>query len=403
MAQPASAGAQGGTATSRTSSNWMTTHPVTVGYQDGALHPLWISTSGMRIARLLGASAIWVPDHFMGFAPRWMWVPEIVPAAKVLHSMDALFDPVPLLTLAALKHRKVWLGTSVTEPIRRHPMSLAQTFVTLDHISRGRAILGIGNGLRENTEPYGLPTDQRVNRLDEALRIIRMLWASGGKPVDFSGKFWTLKDAVFDLPLYRGRRPRIFLGAHFPRMLRMCGRYADGWLPGQKVEAEQYRSRLETVRDAALSAGRSMNDFVPGQTLLLAFGSSRQQVLDLAIRNPYCAYMALGMPPDVWKECGAAHPLGEEFGGFLEIVPSRIDRPVIDRALAAINEKLLERLFYMGTPSDVLAQAAPLAAAGCRHFILANMGGAFTGAGLSDFARMGKLIRGLKRLSAPAL
>ena len=47
---------------------------------------------------------------------------------------------------------------------------------------------------------------------------------SGGKPVDYQGKFWTLKDAVFDLPLYKGKPPRLFMGAHFPRMLRMCRR-----------------------------------------------------------------------------------------------------------------------------------------------------------------------------------
>jgi phthiodiolone/phenolphthiodiolone dimycocerosates ketoreductase len=357
----------------------------------------------MRISTLLGADAIWLPDHFMGFAPKWMWVPEIVPAAKVIHSMDALFDPIPLLTLAALKHRKVWLGTSVTEPIRRHPMSLAQTFVTLDHISRGRAILGIGNGLRENTEPYGLPTDQRVARLEEALHLIRLLWGSAGKPIDYQGKFWTLKDAVFDLPLYRGRPPRMFVGAHFPRMLRMCGRYADGWLPGQKVDAAEYAGRLAVIRDAALKADRTLAHFVPGQTLLLAFGKSRRAVLDQALRHPYCAYMALGLPPEFWRECGTSHPLGEDFGGFLEIVPSRIDRTVVDRALAALNERLLERLFYMGTPGDIFAEVAPLARAGCRHFILANMGASFTGAGLSDFARMGTLMRALKKLEAPTL
>jgi len=381
----------------------MATHRVTVGYQDGSLHPLWVSRMGMRLSTLLGAEAIWLPDHFMGFAPKWMWVPEIVPAAKVIHSMDALFDPIPLLTMAALKHRKVWLGTSVTEPIRRHPMSLAQTFVTLDHISKGRAILGIGNGLRENTEPYGLPTEQRVARLEEALHVIRLLWGSSGKPVNYEGKFWTLKDAVFDLPLYKGRPPRLFVGAHFPRMLRMTGRYADGWLPGQKVDAAEYAGRLAIIREAALKAGRALHDFIPGQTLLLAFGKSRRAILDLALRNAYCAYMALGLPPELWKESGSTHPLGEEFGGFLEIVPSRIDRTIIDRALGALNERLLERLFYMGTPDDILAEVAPLAQAGCRHFILANMGASFTGAGLSDFARMGKLMRGLKKLEAPAL
>ena len=92
--------------------------------------------------------------------------------------------------------------------------------------------------------------------------------------------------------------------------------------------------------------------------------------------------MALGLPPAVWSESGTMHPLGEDFGGFLEIVPSRVDRAMIDRALAGMNEVLLDKLFYMGTPDEILAEAAPLAAAGCRHFILANMGASFTGAGL---------------------
>ncbi len=376
---------------------------VTVGYQDGCLHPLWIFRTGVRIATFLGARAVWLPDHFMGFAPKWMWTPENVPAARVIHSMDALFDPVPLLTLVAKRHRRVWIGTSVTEPIRRHPMSLAQTFVTLDHISKGRAILGIGNGLRENTEPYGLPCDKRVARLEEAIEIISLLWNSNGSPIDYEGRFWRLKDAVFDLPLYRGRPPRLFVGAHFPRMLKLCGRVASGWLPGQKVDGTVYAQRLGVIREAAADAGRSLRDFVPCQTLLVAFGPSRRWVVEKALGNKYCAYMAMGLPPEVWKECGLEHPLGPDFGGFLEIVPSRTTPAQVEAARERLNEALLERLFYMGTPEDIAEEAAPLARAGCRHFIIANMGGAFTGNGLKDYAAMAALMRRLRKLEAPAL
>jgi phthiodiolone/phenolphthiodiolone dimycocerosates ketoreductase len=352
----------------------------------------------MRIAAWLGANAIWVPDHFMGFAPKWMWTEDVVPAAKLIHSMDALLDPIPVLTLAATRHRRVWLGTSVTEPIRRHPASLAQTFVTLDHIAKGRAILGIGNGLRENTEPYGLPCDRRVARLEEALHIIRTLWNSRGTPITYEGRFWRLEDAVFDLPLHKGKAPRIFLGAHFPRMLRLCGRYGDGWLPGQKVGGDVYAERLGVIREAAQAARRSMENFVPGHTLLVAFGASKDAVMAKALKNKYVAYLALGLPPDVWAECGAQHPFGPAFQGFIELVPSRVDAEAVDKALTQLSPPLLDRLFYMGSPDEILQETAPLAAAGCRHFVLANMGAAFTGAGLSDVWRMGRLIRGLKRL-----
>jgi phthiodiolone/phenolphthiodiolone dimycocerosates ketoreductase len=376
---------------------------VTIGYQESSLHPLWLSRVGTRIATSLGAQAIWVPDHFMGFAPKWMWVPEVMPVARLIHSMDALFDPIPILTLAARRHPLCWIGTSVTDPIRRHPMSLAQSFVTLDHIAKGRAILGIGNGIVENTEPYGFPADDRVRRLEEAIRIIRLLWESGGRPLDFEGEFWRLRDAVFDLPLYNGSPPRLFVGAHFPRMLAICGRWADGWLPGQKIDAAEYGARLSRIRAAAAKAGRRMGAFTAAQTLLVCFGKSKAHVVDLALRNPYCAYMALGLPPAVWKECGAAHPLGESFEGFLALVPSRTTREQVAAAQARLTPTMLEHLFYMGTADDIFAQAAPLAAAGCNHFILANMGALFTGGGVADFLEMGKLMRRLKKLEALAL
>ena len=71
-------------------------------------------------------------------------------------------------------------------------MSLAQSFVTLDHLSKGHAILGIGNGESENVEPYGLPWDKPVARIEEALTIIRLLWENVGRPVDYDGQFWKL-------------------------------------------------------------------------------------------------------------------------------------------------------------------------------------------------------------------
>ncbi len=235
---------------------------VSVGYQDGCLHPLWLSRVSMRLAVSFGASALWVPDHFMSFTPRSVWQPDITPAAKLVPSLDALFDPVQMLAVTATRIRRVDLGTSVTEAFRRHPMSLAQAFVTLDHLSKGRAILGIGNGIRENTEPYGLAYEHQLARLEEALVVIRALWSSGGEPVTRDGRFWPLRDAIFGLPLYKGRAPRLFVAAHYPRMLRLTGRYADGWLPGQKVSPAEYRVRLDIIRAAAADAGRSMQDFL---------------------------------------------------------------------------------------------------------------------------------------------
>jgi phthiodiolone/phenolphthiodiolone dimycocerosates ketoreductase len=77
-----------------------------------------------------------------------MWKPDICAAASVIHSGDALFDPVAVMANVAAQFPDLVVGTSVTEAIRRHPVSLAQSFVTLDHLSEGRVLFGIGNGLR---------------------------------------------------------------------------------------------------------------------------------------------------------------------------------------------------------------------------------------------------------------
>jgi phthiodiolone/phenolphthiodiolone dimycocerosates ketoreductase len=371
---------------------------VTVGYQDPCLHPLWLTSAGLRIARLMGAESLWLPDHYMGFISSLVWKPEITPAAKVVHSPDGFFDPLQILAVTASRMRGVDLGTAVTEAYRRHPMSLAQSFVTLDHLSKGHAILGIGNGERENVEPYGLPWGKQVARLEEALTIIRLLWTSAGTPVTYEGKFWKLRDAVFNLPLYGGKPPRIWIASHAPRMLDLTGRFGDGWLPTLKTSPEEYASRLATILAAGRAAGRNMDHFVPGQLVMVALGESRGKVIDVARRSRMGAAMALLAPDAVWKAQGLTHPLGDGFGGFYDIVPPRVTVEHIDAAARTMTPELLLSSLYAGSPEEVRDEIAPLVAAGARHVIVTNIGGSITGGGPADLWRLGSLIRKLRRL-----
>ena len=120
---------------------------------------------------------------------------------------------------------------------------LAQTALTIDHLARGRFILGLGSGESENTLPYGFDFARPVSRFEEALRVIRLLWESDG-PVDFDGQFYTLHHARLDTEPYDGRLPPIWIGASGPRMLDIAGRYADGWWPAGAWTPEQYAEML---------------------------------------------------------------------------------------------------------------------------------------------------------------
>lgn len=372
--------------------------PITVGYQDECIHPMWLTRLGLRSARLLGAQSLWVPDHFMSFIPALVWNEQVTPAAKVVHSPDAFFDPLQVLALTATRMRGVDVGTAVTEAFRRHPMSLAQSFVTLDHISRGHAILGIGNGEKENVEPHGLPWEKQVARLEEALQIIRLLWGSQGTPISFDGKFWKLRDAVFNLPLYKGREPRIWIASHAPKMLALTGRYGDGWLPTLKTPPGEYRRRLDVILDARRQAGRPEEGFTPCIMAMIALGRSRDELLEAILKSRLGAAMSLLVPAEVWKQHNLRHPLGDNFKGFYDIVPPRVTEEDIQAAADQLIPELLLSSLYVGNADDICQQLAPTVGAGARHVILSNVGSAITGGGPMDLMRLGSLFRKLKKL-----
>ena len=174
-------------------------------------------------AREFGLDAVVVWDHLQDFYPSALWDGAFGLYAGEHASPHTWFDYQTLLGYLAGRAGGLRLGVGVTEPFRRHPIVIAQAAVTLAHLSPRPVILGIGAGERENTDPYGLPFDRPVGRLEEALRIIRTALTSQG-PFDFHGTHYQLDGAVLDLQPPPGRTPEIWIAAHGPRMLRLTGR-----------------------------------------------------------------------------------------------------------------------------------------------------------------------------------
>src|SRR2546430_11917498 len=149
---------------------------LSVGIESNCTAPLQLERVSLRLFKLMGVDSLLLPDHYLSFVPRPVWNPESTPAAKMVPSPDAFFDPFVMMGMMAARYRRVRIGTGVTEAFRRHPATLAQAFVTLDHLTGGRAILRIGHGERENTAPYRIPFIKRVARPRGAPTVLRRLW-----------------------------------------------------------------------------------------------------------------------------------------------------------------------------------------------------------------------------------
>ena len=178
----------------------------------------------------------------------------------------------------------------------------------------GRAILGIGTGEREGNEPYGVDWSKPVARTIEALATIRALWASPGELVTRDSPFFPLRDAIFDLPPYRGKYPEIWVASHGPRMLRATGRYADGWFPVTHFQPEEYAAALEVVRTAASDAGRDPMSIVPASYVFVVTGRSRDEV-DETLGSAAHPRLRTQSPCHRVGRHGGRHPFGDDFTG----------------------------------------------------------------------------------------
>jgi phthiodiolone/phenolphthiodiolone dimycocerosates ketoreductase len=317
-----------------------------------------------------GYDSIWWPDHLMGWIPPSIWTPDLFGIASYIQSPNLFLETTTTIAAVASRTSRVTLGTSVIDAVRRHPAVLAQTIMTLDHIAKGRLIIGIGAGERENISPYGLPYDRLADRVEEAIRIMHLLWESNGSEVNYDGKFWKLKNAVLDLPSYGGKPPQIWIAAHRRRMLQLVGRLGDGWLPTQMTKSE-YQKAIEVVEKEAKGSGRDPSKIARGMwawTILARDEETVRRMLD----SPFAKATALILPSDTFEELGYEHPLGKKFYGLTDYIPNNYNRAEAMSALGKVPLQVCERAFLFGTPEQVVRKIEEYAELGLQHIVLWN-------------------------------
>ena len=308
--------------------------------------------------------SIWLPDHMVSFWPDSIWTPEFTDLAVASPSPHRHLDGMAVAAAAAVLTENVPLVTSVVDTVRRHPASLAQSALTIDHLAKGRFILGLGSGEAENIEPYGFDFDRPVSRFEEALHVIRLLWDSDG-PVSFDGQFYRLQHARLDTEPYDGRFPPIWIGASGPRSLDIAGRYADGWWPAGAWTPEDYAQKLARVRGSAERAGRDPMAITPCFIQVCVMGRDDTALAEI-LEAPLVKSFLLQVSAELLSSFGFDHPMGEGWRGFHDIDPAVLTRDRIIDFLDRVEPEMILAVVPHGTPKQVAQTVKEYVDAGLR-------------------------------------
>jgi coenzyme F420-dependent oxidoreductase len=278
-------------------------------------------------------------------------------------------DAFTLLTMIACHTSKVHLATGIVPVYSRTPALLAQTVASLDAISNGRAILGLGTSGRLVIEQWhGEKFDRPLQRTREYIEIIRM--ALAGERVNYEGHFYQVQRFRMATEPVQDRLP-IYVASLGPKNLELTGQLADGWLPTW-VDVLRLPEMTQQVVQPALAAGRSASDVtVAPQVLALASNTEEENAHARNLARAHMAYYVGGMGTyynDLFRRYGYV----EESARVREAWEAG-DR---ERAAQSITDEMLDNITIIGDRDDCLRKVEKYRQAGADMPVLAFPHGA---------------------------
>lgn len=171
-------------------------------------------------------------------------------------------QPLSVVAFLAARTSRIRLGFGVYLLPLLNPLAMAEEFATIDQLSAGRLILGLGSGYRSTEfKAFGIPFEQRFARLEEYVAVLRGLWS--GEPFTHQGSFGELERARLFLQPYRKEGPPIWLGAFGPVGMRRAARLDCSWAVAPNGDVAEVAERMRSFAQALREAGRGFERDYP--------------------------------------------------------------------------------------------------------------------------------------------
>ena len=266
-------------------------------------------------------------------------------------------DAFTILAMIACNTQNIGLATGIVNVFSRTPALIAQSIASLDIMSKGRAILGLGSSGKVVVEGWhGVPFDFPLGRTREYVEIIRK--ALSGAPVDHQGKFYQMERFRMISPPVQERLP-IYLASLGPKNLALTGEVADGWLPVW-ANRERLPDLLEQVNQGAATSGRSISDVTVAPYLMCYTGDTPEDVaLGEQLLKAHMAYYIGGMGTfyfESFSRAGFANESQKIRGAW-----NSRDR---EKAAAAVTDRMLESVAVLGDAQQCRDQMTKFRQAG---------------------------------------
>lgn len=281
-----------------------------------------------------GFDSVWVFERLL-----WPVKPQTpyggVPNLPIPVEYQSVLDPLETLTYLAGNTQRISLGTSIIDILFHNPVILARRFATLDVLSGGRVIAGLGLGWsKDEYDASGIPFSHKGARADEYMQVLKRIWTDD--VVEFRGQFYNIPASKIGPKPVQKPHPPILLGAYSPKAFPRIVNYADGWIPiAGSVPLEQQEQAINGLREAARKANKDPSNiriFVLSYPNVL--DASSQSSSSNQQRSPMSGTIdQIGSDIDRFKAMGAEHiifgyafsPIGKDVKKMMEIT-KQLDR-----------------------------------------------------------------------------
>lgn len=276
-------------------------------------------------AEELGFDSVWALDRLLWPLQATSKYPGN-PQGKLPGVMQNTYDPLTVLTFVAARTRRVRLGTSVLVASYRSPLVVAKMAATLDVLSRGRFILGLGAGWSaDEFTSVNQDIAYRDDQTDEFLRVIKLLWTAD-EPC-FEGRFYRVAKSIFLPKPLQKPAPPIWIGGNSERAIKRAAEFGNAWHPTNRIGPLRLAEQMGHLRALAQKAGRD-----PG-----AIAATLRWNASPALTQNFVAEEVLQR---LWqyKEVGVRHVC------FDLNIPQPSSLPVMLRTMEALAQHVIPRV-----------------------------------------------------------